>query len=85
MKALQINLRRIGNSVGIILPKPVLSQAGMVGEVEMTVERGAIVLRKARKSARAGWSEAARAIHVAGDDELLLGEFGNAADAEHSW
>jgi len=34
---------------------------------------------------RAGWADAARKIAGAGDDELVMGEFGNAADADLTW
>jgi antitoxin MazE len=32
-----------------------------------------------------GWAEAARSIAEAGDDELVMGEFGNAEDSELVW
>jgi len=85
MKALPITVRRIGNSLGIVIPKPVLSQVGLSGRAEMTVERGAIVLRKPRKAVRSGWAEAAQLVAARSQDELLLGEFANAEDAEHTW
>ena len=47
--------------------------------------RGAIVLRKPRKAARAGWAEAAQSVATQGEDELLMGEFANAADLELEW
>jgi antitoxin MazE len=50
----------------------------------MTIEGGALVLRPVR-SERAGWAEAARKIAEAGDDPLVQGKFGNAADAELTW
>jgi antitoxin MazE len=34
---------------------------------------------------RANWAEAARKIAEAGDDALVMGEFGNQADAELAW
>lgn len=85
MKALSIAVRRIGNSLGVVIPKPVLSQVGLVGRAEMTVERGAIVLRKPRRTVRNGWAAAARMVAEHGGDELLMGEFANAADAELRW
>jgi len=85
MKALQVTVRRIGNSLGVVIPKPVLAQVGLSGEAEMTVERGAIVLRKPRKAARSGWGEAAQSIAKLGEDKLLMGEFANTADAELDW
>ncbi|MGH7838774.1 MAG: AbrB/MazE/SpoVT family DNA-binding domain-containing protein, partial [Candidatus Binataceae bacterium] len=45
-------LQRIGNSQGIILPKPLLAQIGLIDEIELTVERDAIVLRKPRRVVR---------------------------------
>jgi antitoxin MazE len=85
VKALPVTVRRIGNSLGVVIPKPVLAQVGLCGEAEMTVERGAIVLRKPRRAARTGWGEAAQSIAKLGDDEILMGEFANAADAELEW
>jgi len=87
MKSLNVTVRRIGNSQGVVIPKPFLLQAGLAGEAEMAVERGAIVLRKPRKRVREGWAAAARAIAGAGagEDELLMGEFSNAGDSELAW
>ncbi len=85
MRALPVNLRRIGNSLGIVIPKPVLAQVGLSEQAELTAERGAIVLRKPRKPARTGWADAACAVVNQGEDELLMGEFANAAESEHEW
>ena len=75
----------MGNSQGVLIPKPILAQLGLEDEVEMEVENDAIVLRKPQKKAREGWSDASKAIAEAGDDALLMGEFPNADDAELSW
>ncbi len=83
MKALKANIRAIGNSRGVVIPKPMLAQAGLTDEAEISVEGGAIVLR--RPASRAGWAEASRRVAEAGDDTLVMGEFGNADDAEHRW
>lgn len=87
MQAITLTIRAIGNSKGIVLPKPVLAQIGLEGasNICLTVEQGAIVLRKPARSARAGWAKAAEAIAVQGDDDLLLDEFGNQDDAELRW
>jgi antitoxin MazE len=65
----------------------VLTQLGLISEAgaEMTIEGGALVLRGPARPVRAGWAEAAGKIAEAGDDALIMGEFGNAADAELSW
>ena len=87
MRAVHVSIRQIGNSHGVIIPKPVLAQLGLDGKAgaEMTIEDGALVLRGPASPARVGWAEAAKRIAAAGDDELVMGEFGNAEDAELVW
>ena len=51
----------------------------------MTIEGGALVLRRPASPARSGWAEEARKIAESGDDALVMGEFGNAADSELAW
>jgi antitoxin MazE len=85
MKPLQVSIRRIGNSQGIVIPKPLLLQAGLEGEAEMTIEDGALVIRKPGRPARSGWSDAARRIAEASNDVLVLGEFGNEGDHKLEW
>lgn len=43
---MKATLRQMGNSRGVLLPKALLEQLDVDGELEMTVENGAIVLRK---------------------------------------
>jgi antitoxin MazE len=87
MQAIPVTIRSIGNSKGVVLPKPLLAQVGLedAAGAEMTVENGAIVLRRASPPAREGWAEAAQKITAQGDDHLVMGEFGNDADAELEW
>ena len=87
MKVMHVSIRRIGNSQGIVIPKPVLTQLGLSGEegAEMAIEGGALVLRRPASPVRTGWAAAARKIAEAGDDKLVMSEFGNAADTELAW
>jgi len=85
MKAISISIRRIGNSQGVVIPKPILAQLGLNGEAEMTVEGGALVLRPPARPSRAGWAEAAKRIAEADDDTLVMGEFGNESDKDLAW
>ena len=82
---MKITIRKMGNSHGVIIPKPVLTQVGLEDEAEMSVEHGAIVLRRPREGVRAGWAEASKAIATSGDDALVWPEFGNAQDSELAW
>lgn len=84
---MEIAIRNIGNSKGVVLPKPLLAQVGLEGETTalIQVENGTIVLSKSSKPLRAGWALAAAAIAEQGEDEVIMGEFGNADDAELGW
>ena len=54
MKAVTVNLRRIGNSLGIVIPKPLRAQVGLARPADLTVEHGALVLGRTREVARLG-------------------------------
>jgi antitoxin MazE len=84
---MQITIRDIGNSKGVLLPKPLLAQAGLDDQAtaDIAIENGAIVLRRPAQAVRAGWAEAAKAVAEQGNDALLMGEFGNADDADLAW
>lgn len=75
MRAVHMSIRQIGNSQGIVIPKPVLAQLGLDAKaiVEMTIEDGALVFRRPANPVRTGWAEAAKRIAEAGDDELVMG------------
>jgi antitoxin MazE len=60
----------IGNSQGIRIPKPLLQQAGLGGEVELHAETGRIVIAATRRT-REGWAEAAAQMHDRGEDAML--------------
>lgn len=64
---------RIGNSRGIRIPKPLIQQTGLGGEVEIEVEANRLIIRPAEKP-RAIWAQAFKAMAKQGDDTLLDGE-----------
>jgi len=68
--ATKARIIRIGNSKGIRVPKILLDQAQLPEEVELHAEPGRLVVRAARRP-RAGWAEAARAMHRRAEDQLL--------------
>lgn len=61
---------RIGNSQGVRIPKPLLEETGLDGEVEIEVNDNTLVIRTARPP-RSGWDETFAAMAVADDDALL--------------
>jgi antitoxin MazE len=61
---------QVGNSQGIRIPKPLLDQTGLKGEVDIQVRQNSLVIRPGSKP-REGWSKAFREMAQAGDDTLL--------------
>jgi antitoxin MazE len=61
---------RIGNAQGVRIPRPLLEQTGLSGEVEISVQNGSLVIKPSAKP-RAGWAAAFREMAKRGDDALL--------------
>jgi antitoxin MazE len=74
---------RIGNSRGIRIPKPLIAQAGIQDEVEISLEENRLVITPADHP-RSAWAEAFRAMASRGDDSLLdnVGAMGTIWDEE---
>lgn len=82
---MRTKIRRMGNSRGILIPKPLLAQAGLEDEAEILVEGNTLIVRRPKKASREGWAEASRQIAARGEDALVLGDFDNDADADWAW
>ncbi len=82
---MKTSIRKMGNSQGVIIPKPLLAQVGLTDEAVMTIENDALVLRPTRHAPREGWAEASRRLAEQGDDALAWPEFANAGDKHLKW
>lgn len=80
-------IRKMGNSQGVLIPKPFLLQVGLdIGEVQIGVENDAIVIRKPKKRPREGWVQACQAIAAKSTEQVIAWPLIPAdADAEFSW
>ncbi|HEV2365735.1 MAG TPA: hypothetical protein VGS12_16210 [Caulobacteraceae bacterium] len=86
-------LRRMGNSTGLIVPKPVLEAAGLGpgAALEVTLEEGRIIAAPVATLVRAGWREAAREVAAAPEsadesaDERAWRGFGLDTDEDLAW
>jgi len=80
-------VRKMGNSSGIIIPKPMLAEIGMKAgdDVDLRIEGDRIVIAVIKPHTRAGWAEDAQQIAESGDDRLVMGEFGNDGDDQLTW
>jgi antitoxin MazE len=70
MKAQVIHLQE---GQGIQIPRQMLDEAGLSGEIELWAESGAILITAARQP-RAGWNEAFAAMTAHGDDRFFDSE-----------
>lgn len=84
---MQSSLKKIGNSAGILIPKPLLAEIGAkTGDsIDLSVENGRIVMKLVAKVPRAGWAEASKRLATEGDDGLVWPEFANEGDDQLTW
>ncbi len=76
---------QIGNSQGIRIPKVLLEESRIVGEVDLELHPDGILIRNAQKP-RAGWDEAFKALTDMDDDELAGEDVKSAFDRkEWQW
>ena len=76
---------RIGNSRGIRIPKPLLEQTGLHGEVEIRVADNTLIVQSPRKP-RTGWAASFQMMAQRGDD-VLIDDTGSSLSAwdENEW
>ncbi len=67
---MKTNIIRIGNSLGIRIPKLLLEQCRLKGTVELQVQNEDLIIRSVDRP-RSGWEDAFRHMTQQGDDMLL--------------
>lgn len=82
---MQVSIRKIGNSQGVLIPKPVLAQVGLDDVAELRVNNGVIEIRPAKRNPREGWARDSQRVAEAGDDALAWPEFANEDDRDLVW
>lgn len=86
---MKTSIRKLGNSHGVITPKPLLAEIGAKADdpVDIKVKKGRLVIEpvKLKRKPRAGWAVASLRIAETGDDELVWPEFANDFDEDWTW
>jgi antitoxin MazE len=82
---MEVAIRKMGNSQGVLIPKPILAQVGLVGTADLQVRDGVIEIRAIHRNPREGWAEDAQRLAEHGDHALVWPEFANAGDSELVW
>lgn len=62
---------KIGNSKGIRIPKPLLEQSNLYGEVELEVISEGLLI-KSSESPRHNWAKAFKAMAAEDEDEMII-------------
>lgn len=85
MKSIKTRFVPIGNSRGLRIPKVVIDQLGLGGDVEICIEADRLVIQPLTRP-RAGWDEAFQAMAAMKDDTLLdLGPATEWESTEWEW
>lgn len=82
---MEVTIRKMGNSQGVLIPKPILAQLGLEGSADLQVRDGVIEIRALRRNPREGWADDARRLAAAGDDAPVWPEMSNLGDDELVW
>ncbi len=82
---MEVAIRKMGNSQGVLIPKLILAQVGLEGTADLQVHDGVIEIRAIRRNPREGWADDARRIAEKRDDALVWPEFANDGDNELVW
>ncbi|MBL8383569.1 MAG: AbrB/MazE/SpoVT family DNA-binding domain-containing protein [Burkholderiales bacterium] len=82
---MEVAIRKMGNSQGVLIPKPILAQVGLEGTADLQVRDGVIEIRPFRRNPREGWAEDARRVAGQGDDAPVWPEFANEGDDKLAW
>ena len=82
---MEVAIRKMGNSQGVLIPKPILAQLGLEGVADLQVRNGVIEIRAVRRNPREGWADDARRLAEQGDDTLLWPDLANESDDQLVW
>ena len=91
---MEVAIRKMGSSQGVLIPKPILAQVGLEGTADLHVlegtadlqaRDGVIEIRAVRRNPSEVWAEDARRLAGHGGDALVWPEVANEGDDELVW
>ena len=82
---MEVAIRKMGNSQGVLIPKPILTQLGLDGTADLQVRNGVIEIRAVLRNLREGWADDARRLAEQGGAVLVWPEVANEGDDELIW
>ena len=78
---MRATIRQIGNSKGVIIPASFIAEAGLHGEVEMSLESHSIIITPVKKELRKNWFDN----YDVADDEDAWNGFIALPEEEDEW
>ena len=82
---MEVAIRKMGNSQGVLIPKPILAQVGLESTADLQVSDGVIEIRAVRRNPREGWADDARRLAGQGGDALVWPNVANQGDDDLVW
>jgi len=79
---MKASIIQIGNSQGLRIPKPILKQCGLSGEVELEVHDNKLIIKPTSQS-RKNWEKTFKVMAQNKDDQLI--EFPESQWDEEEW
>lgn len=81
-----VKVRKIGNSLGVLLSKALVEQCSIKDEVSLEVKDNAIIIKPIPKTPRKGWENQFVKAGSLNDNDILMGEVNNSFDKdEWTW
>jgi antitoxin MazE len=78
-------IRKMGNSQGVLIPKPLLQQVGLTDQVELLIQGETLVIQKPKRRPREGWDEEGQKLLEMGEPTPVLMDFANEDDENLVW
>ena len=82
---MQVAIRTMGNSKGVLIPKAILQQTGLQDAADLQVANGVIEIRPLKRNVREGWAADSQRVAQAQDDVPVWPEFTNVDDKDLTW
>ena len=82
---MQVAIRTMGNSKGVLIPKPILEQTGLLDAADLQVVNGVIEIRPLKRGLREGWEADSARVAEQENEAMAWPEFANADDASLQW
>lgn len=83
--AMDMIIRKIGHSQGMLFPRPILASVGLEGAADLPVRDGVIGVRPLRRNPREGRAAGARRLAELQDDAPAWPELPHAGDDGMVW